>query len=287
MILYYDRAKKQMVEEIEYEKKTLEFLYHTVLGRLCLKLFVARPWFSHIQGIWKKSRFSIKGIQPFIEKYHLSINQKEMVNFQSFNDFFTRAHPPILEEQEDALIAPADSKMSFYTITEDLMLTIKNTSYTIADLIEDDMAAKKFRNGTCIVYRLSVADNHHYYYIDEGKLVFHKKIAGALHTIRPISERYHVFTRNTREVSLLETKHLGDMIQIEIGALLVGKIQNLNKTTFKKNDEKGFFEFGGSTIVLLLNQKVQFDADIERMNEKGYETKVFAGEKVGMICYND
>lgn len=284
MIQYYDREKKKVVEEIEYEKELLEFLYHTILGRFCLKIFVARPWFSHLKSIWKKSRFSVKEIRPFMEKYNVEIRQEEIRQFQSFNDFFTRPHTPILHQQQDELVAPADSKMRFYKITDDLHLTVKNAQYTVTDLIEDQKIAWKFRNGTCIVYRLSADDNHHYYYIDEGKLVFRKKIMGQLHTIRPISEKYQVFSRNSREVSLMKTIHLGEIVQIEVGALLVGRIQNFDKTDFKKNEEKGFFEFGGSTILVLLNQKVQFDKDIEQMNQKGYETKVFAGERVGTIC---
>lgn len=284
MIQYYDREKKEVIEEIEYEKEMLEFLYHTVLGRFLLKIFVARPWFSNLKSVWKKSRFSVKEIQPFVEKHKVQISEAEIKQFQSFNDFFTRPHAPILHQKQGELVAPADSKMCYYNISDNLQITVKSAQYTIADLLGDCRMASRFRNGTCIVYRLSADDNHHYYYIDEGKLLLRKKIAGELHTIRPFSEKYQVFTRNSREVSVLDMVHLGVVAQIEVGALLVGRIQNFDKTNFEKNEEKGFFEFGGSTIIVLVNKKIQFDEDIEKMNQNGYETKVFAGERVGIIC---
>jgi phosphatidylserine decarboxylase len=48
--------------------------------------------------------------------------------------------------------------------------------------------------------------------------------------------------------------------------------------------EKGYFEFGGSTIVILMNKHINFDPDIAAMNAKGIETKVRAGERIGTIC---
>ena len=50
----------------------------------------------------------------------------------------------------------------------------------------------------------------------------------------------------------------------------------------KKGDEKGYFEFGGSTVVLLLqNGKVRLDADLVENSENGYETIVRMGERIG------
>ena len=284
MIKYYDREISQIEEETEYGKKALKFLYHTALGRFCLKAFAARPFFSRLQSVWKKSRFSVREIKPFTQKYNIRISDEEIRQFKSFNDFFIRPHPPIPYKNENELTAPADSKMSFFKITDDLKINVKNSQYTVSELLGSSEIAKNFRNGTCIIYRLSADYNHHYYYIDDGKLLYKRKIQGELHTIRPISEICNVFSRNSREVSLQDTAHLGIIAQIEVGALLVGKIQNYDKSQFVKNEEKGFFEFGGSTIIILLNKEIQFDEDIEKMNLAGYETKVSAGERVGTIC---
>ena len=163
------------------------------------------------------------------------------------------------------------------------MLKIKGSKYTIKDLLDDEMSAEYFRGGTCLVFRLTVDDNHRYNFIDSGKRLSTKKIRGELHTVRPISEKYDVYTRNSREVSILDTEELGIVAQIEVGALLVGRIVNHDKASFVKNEEKGYFEYGGSTIVVLLNKKLEIDPDIAAMNENGIETKVKAGEKLGLI----
>jgi phosphatidylserine decarboxylase len=65
--------------------------------------------------------------------------------------------------------------------------------------------------------------------------------------------------------------------------MLVGKIvPTHDSTTFRKGDEKGYFEFGGSSIVLLLKKDaIQIDSDILDCSAKGIETKVNLGERIG------
>ena len=58
---------------------------------------------------------------------------------------------------------------------------------------------------------------------------------------------------------------------------MVGKINNDNKITFSKGDEKGYFELGGSTIVVLTNNQIKIDDDIIKYSNKGIETKVKYG----------
>ena len=282
--MYYDRKQQKIVEEIEYKKDKLEFLYNTRFGRFSLKFFIASPIFSKICALYQKSRLSKKDIKPFVEKYNISLTEKDYKKFNSFNDFFIRRRPNIFHKNKNELVSIADAKLSYYNITDDLRLNIKNSNYSINDLIENEKLASFFKNGICLVYRLAVNDNHRYTFIDDGKLAFHKKIKGKLHTIRPISEKYNVFAQNSREINFLNTKNLGYVMQIEVGALLVGKIKNHKKLTFKKNEEKGFFEFGGSTIIILLNKNIKFDSDIEEMNNKGIEIQVTAGERIGSIC---
>lgn len=284
MITYYDRKEKKLVEEIQYEEKILDFLYETALGRLCLKSFVARPWFSRMKSRYQKSRRSAKDILPFAEKYGIPLTPEASRKFGCFNDFFTRPHSPLPNSGENRLTAPADAKLSVYPISEDLKLTIKHTDYSVKDLVEDAHLAALFRGGTCLVYRLSADENHHYFYVDTGSVLARKKIKGVLHTVRPIAADYRVFARNSREVTVLSTVHFGCVVQIEVGALLVGKINNRPLEDFIKNEEKGFFEFGGSTIVQLLQRPLRLDDDIVRMNGKGFETKVYAGEEIGTIC---
>ena len=286
--MYYNRKTKKFEGDVDYKSNSLNFLYKTMPGRFVLWSVAARPWFSNLASKYQKSKFSKKDIVPFIEKYRV-FESKEYAKkaYGSFNDFFTRKKMICCEEIDGrVLVSPADSKMQFFRITDDLILNIKKSKYQIPDILQDHLAAEAFKGGTCIVFRLSVDDYHRYHFVDDGEVISHKKLDGELHTVRPISEKYKVYARNAREVTMMKTKNFGVVAQVEVGALLVGKIINSDKKTFARFDEKGYFEFGGSTIVLLLNEKIEFDKDIVSANEQGMETKVHAGERIG-ICLKD
>ena len=282
--MYYDRKTKAIVEEIEYQKQLLKFLYQTKIGRVLLKTFIARPWFSKLRGLYQRSVLSKKDILPFIDKYQIDIDKEyAKSHYKNFNDFFIRNKILDVNYKENDLVSPADSKMQIFDITPDLTIRVKRSLYNVEDLLQDETMAAQYSGGKCIVFRLSVDDYHRYHFVDNGQIIYNKKIKGELHTVRPISEKYNVFTRNAREVTIINTEHLGQIAYIEVGALLVGKINNHDKVECKKYEEKGYFEFGGSTIILLLNKKIKFDSDIIEANNLGYEVKVCAGEPIGQI----
>lgn len=85
-------------------------------------------------------------------------------------------------------------------------------------------------------------------------------------------------------MNYLECSNLGKIIQIEVGAMQVGKIVNLKKDKFTKGEEKGYFEYGGSTIVVIIKKdKIEIDQDILENSKNGIETKIKIGEKIGEI----
>ena len=93
-----------------------------------------------------------------------------------------------------------------------------------------------------------------------------------------------VFQTNSREWTILETENFDKIIQIEVGALLVGRIVNYHQEyQFKKGEEKGKFEYGGSTIVLLIKKdKVLIDKKILENSQRNIETPITIGEKIGV-----
>ncbi len=264
--------------------KSMRFFYRTFLGRLLLKPLV-QPWVSRLMGKYKDSGRSCRAIPKFIEKNHIDMSIYEDREFTSYNDFFTRKIKPgarSLCMDADALMSPCDCKLSVYTADESGMYEIKNSLYALSDLVGEENA-KAFVGGTLLVFRLTVDDYHRYAFFDDGTAEKPVHIPGVFHTVNPIAmERYKVFSRNTREYTLLHTKNFGLAAQIEVGALMVGRIVNHDKTDFVRGEEKGYFEFGGSTVILLLQKGVaKIDEDILRNMQNGLETRILFGEKIG------
>ena len=81
----------------------------------------------------------------------------------------------------------------------------------------------------------------------------------------------------------LHTENFGDVIQMEVGALMVGRICNRQgKGRIARGQEKGRFEFGGSTVILLFEKdRVQLRERLLEDTAKGYETVVKMGEVIG------
>ena len=73
----------------------------------------------------------------------------------------------------------------------------------------------------------------------------------------------------------------GKMLHMEIGAMLVGHIHNHNKRYFHKGGEKGFFSYGGSSIVEIVGKEIEIDRDILENSKRNFETKIRIGERIG------
>ena len=178
----------------------------------------------------------------------------------------------------------ANKRIDVYKLTKNLVFNIKNSKYTLNDLIDSNIKLD-MDNAYALVFRLCVDDYHRYSYIDSGYQEENNHIKGVLHTVRPIAtNNLNVFTQNEREWTILHTETFGDVIEIEVGALMVGKIVNEHSNyEFIKGEEKGYFKFGASTIILIINN-VNIDEDILFNSANDIETIVKLGEKIGRKC---
>ena len=281
--MVYNRENKTVNKDTQYGGKYLNFLYNNFLGRLILKIVIS-PVFSKINGKYNKMAISKNKIKKFIEKYNININEYEEKEYKSFNDFFIRKKKQIhYDKNKNSFIAPADSKLMVYKITDDLKIKIKQSVYTLEELVLDKIDLEQYKNGNCLIFRLSMDDYHRYCFIDDGTIEKVREIKGKLHTVSSISDKHKVYSQNTRICNYMTTNNFEKIIFIEVGALLVGKINNYNKKQFSKGEEKGYFELGGSTIVILTNSKLKIDDDIIEYSNNGIETKVKYGEKIGEL----
>lgn len=284
MTKIYNRETKDYYEQKESGDLGLRFLYNTILGRLILKFLVGKK-VSVMSGKYNDSKHSLKKIKKFVEKNKINMDDFIEEDYKNFNDFFTRT---IKEEKRPMtknpkrFISPADSKVLAYDITDDLMLTIKGSTYSLNELVNNEEDLSEFKNGKCLVFRLCVDDYHHYCYPDSGKLLKYNIVDGKLHTVRSISSKYKIYKVNQREYSILETENFDKIVYIEVGAMMVGKIVNNVQEEFTKGAEKGYFKLGGSTIVILLKEnELILDKDIVNNSKNDIETQVKYRETIG------
>ncbi|MCR5324166.1 MAG: phosphatidylserine decarboxylase [Lachnospiraceae bacterium] len=268
------------------ESFALKFLYGSVPGRFVLKIMTSRI-VSQICGKILDSGASKCLIPGFVRKNGIRMEEYEKREYSCFNDFFYRQvrseMRPISKNAGD-LIAPCDGRLSAYHITGNTVIPVKQSRYTITELLGGDPAAKAYEDGICLVFRLCVDNYHRYCYLDDGVKGGNFFIPGELHTVRPIAlEAVPVFTRNCREYTVMETLNFGRVTQVEVGAMLVGKIVNyMGAGSFHRGEEKGRFEYGGSTVVVLLEKdRVRLLHKLFTNTERGIETRVKMGQKIG------
>ena len=249
------------------EKGMLPWLYTTAPGRGVLKLLTARP-VSKAAGAFCESRLSKPLIRPFVKGNGINLQEYEKQEFSSFNDCFTRKIKSELRPvcmDGSALISPSDGLLSAYKIEKGMVFPAKQSAYSVASL-------------------LCVQHYHRYCYLDSGTKGENIFIPGVLHTVQPIALEHHaVFCENCREYTVMDTENFGKVIQCEIGAMLVGRIQNHHGPgKMKRGDEKGMFLYGGSTIVVLLQPgAATLPASYFEATARGEETPVKFGQQIG------
>lgn len=262
----------------------LNFLYKTPIGRGFLKPLTSRP-LSKCAGKLMDSKLSKAYINSFVRKNNIDLSEYENVSYKSFNDFFTRhIKPENRTISETGFISPCDSLLSVYNISDTSRFAIKGRTYSVLELTQDVNLVKRYSGGICMVFRLTVTDYHRYCYIDNGTKGDNYFIKGILHTVQPVAcGECDVYKENCREYTVMQTEHYGTVTQVEIGAMLVGRICNNDGSgEITRGKEKGRFEFGGSTIVLLLEKNaVKLDEEFFENTKNGYETKVKYGECIG------
>lgn len=264
----------------------LRFLYGSMAGRMVLKV-LTRPFCSNLGKRFLDTSLSSLFIDSYIKKNQIEMDRFRPERYRSFNHFFTRQLKALADfsgAAEGVLGAPCDGKLSVYRLRKDCVFQVKNSCYTVAELIGSRQRAAEFRRGFCLIFRLTPDDYHRYHFFDDGEITFYREIPGKLHTVRPIAHHYYpVFTQNARAAAGLQTRHFGPAVQIEVGAMMVGKISNQKTAgSFKAGEEKGHFEFGGSTIIVLLKEgQIVLRKDLEAAMCSGAETAVRAGEVIG------
>jgi phosphatidylserine decarboxylase len=292
--LFFNRYTGVMEEEDVYGERWLRFAYGTAIGKLTATLLWKRRLFSAIVGRWASSQRSVEKIQPFIDKYKLKPEsfERKVKDFTSFNDFFTRKLKPSarpIAPRENSVGSTVDGRHLAYDYVADLSpFFIKGEQISIGDLIVDDALAKRFVDGAMLISRLCPSDYHRFHFPVTCTPEKTFLMEGELASVHPMAMggRVKTYLRNRRMSTLLHTDSCGDILMVEIGATAIGSIRQTfatNKLTLK-GAEKGYFEFGGSTVIVIFEGgRVKFSEDILENTANGVETYALMGDEIGTI----
>lgn len=292
MIKYYNRKTKNYEIEKVAGDKYLRWTYSSPLGTRLLEGFIKRKIFSSLYGWYLNRGISKKKIQPFVQEFNIDLSICEMnPGFSSFNDFFYRKLKPSarpIAQDPHTVVSPGDGRLLAYeNIHLDQLVQVKGFTYSLRELIKNDSVAKKYHQGACLILRLCPTDYHRFHFIDSGICEKTHRIKGAYYSVNPIALQkiQKLFCENKREWSVFHSDHFGDVLYVEVGATCVGSIVQTYtpRQKVKRGDEKGYFKFGGSTVILFFEPgKVKIDHDIVKQTKLGYESYVQLGEKIGV-----
>jgi phosphatidylserine decarboxylase len=293
-VTYYVRSSDKFVTEKVYASDILFWMYNTRLGHLVSNLFMKRKFISRLYGWYHRQGWSRRKIKPFAEVMQVNTDDLccSLEDFATFNDFFVReidlSKRPIHTDLQTC-IAPADGKvLAYQSITDDTPFRIKRSMFNLQGFVRDRVIAEEFSGGSMVVSRLSFADYHHFHFPDSGLPGESVSIQGAYHAGGPYARTTLVpfYTENHRMRTSFDSDHFGRILIIEVGALTVGSIQQRYQPGVRvpKAARKGYFELGGSTVVLLFTKgAIELDKDLCVNTESEIETYVRFGDSIGKV----
>ena len=295
-IQYVDRITKEVHTEDVYGRRALSLLYGSGLfARLFafffLPMLASIPLFSRIYGNWQKRPASRKKIKPFIEAYHIDASEFEdsIDSFGSFNDFFIRkikkSCRPV-DPNSRIAVMPADGR---YLVIPDVSRAcgfyVKGQHFDLSSFLLKDEWSRRYKNGSMAIARLCPVDYHRFHFPVDGIAKTPRAIQGPLFSVNPIAlrKRLSILWENKRVITEIISEEFGTVSMVEIGATCVGSIHQIySPGPVHKGNEKGYFSFGGSCIVLLFEKnRIMFDEDLVANTSRGIETRGLFGVSLG------
>lgn len=292
MIKIYDRKQGTYVEEKVVGEKLLHLIYDYSIGRTLL-FFIKRKFISSLYGKIMDSKSSKKMIEGFIKDNALNMEEsdKSKEEFETFNNFFTRKLKPYarpFNPEEQVFISPCDSRLlAFENINPKKVIQVKGLTYSLDELLGNTKWNSAYEGGTALVFRLSPLDYHRFHFIDSGSADEARTISGYYQSVNPIAlaKIPRLYVENKRTITSFHSDHFGEVLYVEVGATNVGTIIQTFQPFHRihKGDEKGYFKFGGSTVILFVEKgRLKVDSDILVQSAQGIESRVLFGETIGL-----
>jgi phosphatidylserine decarboxylase len=278
-----------LFDEFEFIKKFAFFYDQNEFGQQVVGTDPGLRWtrdFVAARGKFMDSRASTDTLPQWLADPSIHIGEYVVPpeGFQSFNEFFVRDLKPgtrtIASPADDSvMVAPTDCVLNMIDpITADGRIPTKlNQKLNVKELLAGSGYAKYFEKGTAISCILLPDTYHHYHAIISGKVVESREdVAGSYWGIKDFpgflnngnigyGQSYSVFEHFRRGYFVIETNGYGYVVMIPVGLDTIGsvvfeekwkKVNPANPVPVCKGERMGHFAYGGSMVIMLIEQGV-------------------------------
>jgi phosphatidylserine decarboxylase len=282
----WDRKHDRLVQEYLDDHVST---YETRPRRSPTAWLESQPAYDWFIAALQNTRRSKRKIVPFIKRHNIDMSEFQPVISRSYSEFFTRRFKPDARRFPEAphqMGAFAEARyFGWEAIAPGQKLPIKGHSLDAEAILGAPERARPFKGGPVIVARLSPVDYHRVHYFDDGQTLSDQHIGGRLWTIhwKALQNKDDILLVNERYVSILSTKHFGNVAFVEVGAMTVGRIVQVHPLDrpFERGAEKSYFCFGGSAIVVFGEPgRWKPSDDIVEHTQQNIETLVRLGEPI-------
>ena len=243
-VRYIDRQTSEIKTEKVAAEAWLKWLYYNPLGEVALQTLVKRKFVSDFYGWLMDTHWSVKKIKPFVKDFNIDLSIAQKQHFTTFNDFFTRKLKPEarpVNNDSNVVVSPGDGKILAYQNIANQNFIVKGYKFDINTFLQNDSLATLYRDGSMLALRLCPTDYHRYHFPIGGTVSPVTRINGELYSVSPIAlhSMVDIFLLNKREYIILANRRFGDVIMVEVGAIMVGSIvQTYTGSRVKKGREK-------------------------------------------------
>ncbi len=295
-IQYFNRHSNQVEIEKVYGDGAVHWMYETFSGKIFSNIAAKAP-LSVLYGFAQDLPMSKNKIPDFVKNYNIDLDdylpeegRSEEDPYSTFNQFFIRRFKEGKRDfVSDKNILPAFSEARYFgyeSISDDKEIPVKGKFLNAKELLQKEEWISTFHDGPLLLARLCPVDYHRYHYPDNGKVLDYFKVGGLYHSVNPIAlkAKSDIFSTNIREVTIIETENFGKLAYVEVGATMVGRmVQSTDLVTCIRGQEKGYFLFGGSTVIVIGEKgKWKPSADIIANTNNKMETYLHLGTEVGI-----
>lgn len=293
-IQYINRQTGKTETEEVFGEQAIRFLYGNsfaskTLGKMALHGLAKWPFMSWVYGVVQSSKWSKAQVAPFIERFGLDTSEflDPPDSYSSFNDFFVRKLKPEARPLSYNAVMPADARYKFYPeIRADDSIEVKGKTFCLRSVLQSEELAKRYEGGSVVMARLCPTDCHRFYFPFDCTPGPARLINGKLFSVNPIAIKDNpwIWGVNRRMLTICSSQEFGDVAYLEVGATNVGSIiQTYTPGAMQpKGSEKGFFEFGGSALIILFEKgRIKFDADLVAATKQDLEIRCLIGQPLG------